>query len=47
MPERASGQDFSVAELAADVQRLKSLLGAYAQAQRTESTEVSLVDAPV
>lgn len=40
-------QDFSVAELAADVQRLKILSGSYAQAQYTETTEASFVGTPV
>ena len=47
MPEETSRQDLSVAELAADVQRLKILIGSYAQAQRTESTKASLVDTPL
>ena len=46
MPEGGS-QDLSVDELAADVQRLKSLIGSYGEAQHTASAEVALVNASV
>ena len=46
MPERRS-QDLSVAELAADVQRLKTLVASYAHTQYVKSADTSLVDSPM
>lgn len=46
MPEQGS-QILSVAELAADVQRLKTLVASYAETQYVESVDTSLVESPM